>query len=269
MRGRFCLAALLTAVLIPTALTAQDNAQDSAQTPRFFVMHQEMAKPSMLRQYEEVNKEFIATVQKHHAHSPAFSFTTVAGDDHVYTYITPVRGFTDIESIYNGFAALAKAEGEARWGDLMRRGGDAMEYVRESILMEDPSLSYTPEKQRLKSEEEAYLHVKLFYLKPGYETEADDVARQIASLFRQKKVELGYRLFKVVLGPEMPLLIVVIGAKDPADYAMADKAHLEVLGAEGQALFQRVFAITRRVEQHGGWVRPDLSLAPVAANAKK
>jgi hypothetical protein len=111
--------------------------------------------------------------------------------------------------------------------------------------------------------------VMLFYLKPGYETEADDAARQIANLFRQKKVELGYRLFKVVLGPEMPLLIVVIGAKDPVDYATADKAHLEVLGAEGQALFQRVFAITRRFEQHGGWVRPDLSLAPVAANVKK
>jgi hypothetical protein len=265
MRGRFCLAALLIAVLIPTALTAQDT----AQAPSFFVMHQEMAKPSMLKQYEEVNKEFIATVQKHHAHSPAFSFTTVAGDDHVYTYITPIRGFTDIESIYNGFAALAKAEGEARWGDLMRRGGDAMEYVRESILMEDPSLSYTPEKPRFKPEEQAYLHVKLFYLKPGYETEADDAARQIANLFRQKKVELGYRLFKVVLGPEMPLLIVVIGAKDPVDYATTDKAHLEVLGAEGQALFQRVFAITRRFEQHGGWVRPDLSLAPVAANVKK
>jgi hypothetical protein len=187
----------------------------------------------------------------------------------VYTYITPIRSFTDIESIYNGFPALAKAEGEAKWGDLMRRGGDAMEYVRESILLEDPGLSYTPEKPRLKPEEQAYLHVKLFYLKPGYETEGDDLARQIADLFRQKKVELGYRLFKVVLGPEMPLLIVVIGAKDPADYATADKAHLEVLGAEGQALFQRVFAITRRFEQHGGWVRPDLSLAPVAANAKK
>jgi hypothetical protein len=258
MRGRFCLT-LLLAVLIPAAL--------AAQVPSFFVLHQEMAKPSMLKQYEEVNKEFIATVQKHHAHSPAFSFTTVAGDDYVYTYVTPIRSFTDLESIYNGFAALAKAEGEAKWGDLMRRGGDAMEYVRESIVMEDPGLSYTPEKPRLKPEEQAYLHVDLYYLKPGYEADADALAKEFAALYRQKRISDGYRLFKVVLGPEMPLLIVTVGAKDPVDYAAADKANRDLLGAEGQALFQRAFAFTRRFEQHGGWVRPDLSLEPAAASS--
>jgi len=258
MRGKLCLAVLLLA--LPTAL--------AAQAPRFFVMHQEIAKPSMLKQYEDTTKEFTAAVHRHHELSPAFSFTAVAGDDNLYTYVTPIKSMTDIESIYAGFGALAQAEG-AKWGDLMKRAGETMEYARESIVMEDPSLSYTPEKPRLKLEEQAYVHVKLFYLKPGYETEADDVARQLANLFRQKKVELGYRLFKVVLGPEMPLLIVVIGAKDPVDYATADKEHLEVLGDEGQALFQRVFALTRRFEQHGGWVRPDLSLAPVAASAKK
>ncbi len=120
MRGKFCLAALLLAalllaVLVPAAL--------AAQAPSFFVLHQEMAKPSMLKQYEEVNKELIATVQKHHAHSPAFSFTTVAGDDYVYTYVTPIRSFTDLESIYNGFAALAKARGRGQVGrpDAARR----------------------------------------------------------------------------------------------------------------------------------------------------
>jgi hypothetical protein len=260
MRGKFCLAAMLLAVLIPAVL--------AAQSPSFFVLHQEVAKPPMLKQYEETTKEFTAAVKRHHELSPAFSFTAIAGDDNLYTYVTPIRSMADLESIYKGFGALAQAEG-AKWGDLMKRAGETMEYARESIVMEDPSLSYTPEKPRLKPEEQAYLHVDLYYVKPGYEAEADAVAREFADLFRRKKMADGYRLFKVVLGPETPLLMVVVGAKDPADFAAADKANREALGAEGQALFQRAFAFTRRFEQHGGWVRPDLSLAPVATNAKK
>lgn len=260
MRGKFCLAALLLAGLIPTAL--------AAQAPSLFVLHQEVAKPSMLKQYEETTREFTAAVHRHHELSPAFSFTAVSGDDYLYTYVTPIKSMTDLESIYAGFGALAQAEG-AKWGDLMQRAGETMEYARESIVMEDPSLSYTPEKPRLKPEEQPYLHIDLYYLKPGHEADADILAKDFAALFRQKKVADGYRLFKVVMGPEMPLLMVVVGAKDPTDYAAADKADRETLGAEGQALFQRAFTITRRFEQHGGWVRPDLSLAPAAVNAKK
>ena len=61
MRGKFCLAALLIAVLIPAAVVSQD----SAQAPRFFVLHQEIAKPSMLKQYEDTTKEFTAAVHRH------------------------------------------------------------------------------------------------------------------------------------------------------------------------------------------------------------
>jgi len=263
MKGRLCLAILaaaaLFAVCVPAALVAQ-NAQDAA--PHFFVLHQEVAKPSMLKQYEDTTKEFTAAVTRHHELSPAFSFTAVSGEDYLYTYVTPIQSMTDLESIYGGFNALAQAEG-AKWADLMKRAGETMEYSRESIVMEDPSLSYAPEKPRLKPEEEAYLHVDLYYVKPGYEAEADAICREFANLSRRKKVADGYRLFKVVMGPEMPLLIVTVAAKDPADYAANDKANRELLGAEGQSLFQRAFAATRRFEQHGGWVRPDLSLAPV------
>ena len=267
MKGRVCLATLaLATLLVPAALVAQ-NVQNTA-APRFFVLHQEVAKPSMLKQYEDTTKELTAAVHRHHELSPAFSFTAISGDDNLYTYVTPIQSMTDLESINNGFGALAQAEG-AKWADLMKRAGETMEYSRESIVMEDPSLSYNPEKPRLQLEEQAYLHIDLYYLKPGYEADADALARDFAALYRQKKVADGYRLFKVVMGPEMPLLIVTAGAKDPVDYATADKTARETLGAEGQALFQRAFAITRRFEQHGGWVRPDLSLAPLAANAKK
>ncbi len=265
MRGRLF---FIGAALFFAALTAGPLAAQTAP-PKWYVMHQEFARPSMLKQYEDTSKEFIATVRQHHDASPVFSFVGVAGDDYVYTYVSPLRDFSDLAAIYEGFGKLAQTVGEAKWGDLMLRGGQPMESMRDSLLMEDPSLSYTPAQPRLKPEEEQYLHVDLYYVQPGREAEADAVAREIAELFRKKSSPDSYRLFKVVMGWDTPLLMVTIPAKSPEDYAARDVEGRKLLGAEGQALFQRAFALTRRFERHNGWIRPDLSLEPLKPTPAK
>lgn len=262
MRGRRSLAALafILAAFITGSLAA---AQQMAQ-PKWYVMHQEFARPSLLKQYEDTSKEFIAAVRQHHDAIPVFSFVGVAGDDYVYTYVTPISSFSDLGAIYSGFGKLAQAVGEAKWGDLMVRGGETMTSMRDSILMEDPSFSYTPAQPRLKPEEEQYLHVDLYYVQPGREAEADAVAKDFVELFRKKNVPDSYRLFKVVMGWDTPLIIVTTPAKSAADYAARDVEVRKMLGAEGQALFGRAFSLTRRFEMHGGSIRPDLSLEPFA-----
>src|SRR5262245_18214093 len=257
MRGRtsFAAAAAILAAFLTASLAAAQ--------PKWYVLHQEFARPPMMKQYEDSTKEFVSLVRQHHDASPVFSFTAVAGDDFVYTYVAPISSFSDLEKIYAGFDALAKAVGEAKWGDQMVRGGASSEFNRESLVMEDPSQEYALANPRLKPEEAKYLHVDLYYVQPGRETDADAVARDFAAQFRKKNLPDGYRLFKVVMGSEMPLIIVTTPAKDAADYAAIDAATRQALGAEGQALFQRAFSLTRRFESHNGWIRPDLSLEPL------
>ena len=261
MRGRkLCAAvAIAFAVLATGSLAA---AQETAP-PRLYVLHQEVARPGMMKQYEDSTKEFISLVRQHHDAIPMFDFIGIAGEDFVYTFVSQIDSFAELDKMYTGFNAVAKAVGDAKWGDLMMRGGAATEYIRESVLAEDPSLSYTPTPPRLKPEEEKYLHVDLYYVQPGRENEADAVAKDFAALFRKKNLPDSYRLFKVVMGPETPLIIVTTPAKDAADYAARDAAVRQALGAEGQALFQRAFGLTRRFESHNGWIRPDLSLEPM------
>lgn len=260
MRGRKIIAgiAMLGAVLMTASLAAAQTAQS-----KWFVMHQELARPSMLKQYEDTSKEFVATVRQHHDASPMFNFVGFAGDDYVYTYVTRISSFSDVEAIISGFGKLAQAVGEAKWGDLMVRSGQAMEWMRDSILMEDPSLSYMPAKPRLKPEEERYVHVDLYYVQPGREADADAVAKELAALYRKKNVTDSYRLFKVVMGWDTPLIIVITAAKSPADYEALVAQARQTIGAEGKALFDRAFSLTRRFEMHGGWVRPDLTLEPM------
>jgi hypothetical protein len=261
MRGQqtFAAAALLLTALVTGSPAAAQTAQ-----PKWYVMHQEFARPSMLKQYEDTSKEFIATVRQHHAASPAFNFVGFSGDDYVYTYVTQISSFNDVGAILSGFGTLAQAVGEAKWNDLMMRSGQPMESMRDSLLMEDPGFSYTPAQPRLKPAEQQYLHVDLYYVQPGREADADAVARDFAALYRSKNVSDGYQLFKVVMGWDTPLIIVTTPAKSPADYEARVAEIRQMLGAEGKALFERAFALTRRFEMHGAWVRPDLSLEPFA-----
>ena len=144
-------------------------------------------------------------------------------------------------------------------GTSIRRGSGLR--IRESVIATAPELSYAPATPRLKPEEMPYRHFDLYYLRPSTETDADAVAADFQKLFKAKAVPDGYTLYKVVMGPEMPLYVVTVGARDAADYHAQDAKMRATLGAEGAALFGRAFALTRKFETREGTFRPDLSLA--------
>jgi hypothetical protein len=251
-----------TAALLAAAATAPLAAQPMTQ-PRFWVVHREMARPSMIEQYEATTKEFLGHVQAHRDAIPGFSYTAFMADDMSYYFVAPIANFAAMDSIYGGFMALAGAVGEAKWMDLMQRGGATTDYVSESVVMEDPSLSYTPANPRLKEEEKRYFNYALYYVQPGRENDADALAKEFVALYTKKNVAEGYHLLKVAMGAEMPLYIAVTGAKDPVDWATQDMQVQQALGDEGKALFARAAGLSRRVEIRTAWVRPDLSLPPV------
>lgn len=235
----------------------------AADKPSFFVLHQELVPPAATASYEQCVKDFAALVTQHHDKSPDFSFQAFSGTDSVYSFVTPIEGFATIDSINSGFWALAEAAGP-KWADLMKKSVGTADYARESVLMEDPGLSYKPAAPRLKPEEARFFHFDLYYVQYGREAEALDLAKEFAALFQKKGMPDGYRFLQTVLGPEMPLLVVVSSARDAADFAAQDAKMRERLGEEGKRLFERAYSLCRRFDQKEAWIRPDLSLMPPA-----
>lgn len=246
------LPALLTA-LAPSAVLAQE------MKPQYVILHQELAQPSKVQEYEATTKEFVALVKKHKSLMPHFSFECIQGTDFTYTYLAPIKGMADMDAINAEFGALSQAAG-ATFADLTKRGGATIEYVKESVMVSAPELSYVPAQPRLKPEEMPYRHVDLYYLRPGTEPAADAVGAEFVKLFKAKAVTSGYTLFKSVIGSEMPLYAVSIRARDAADFQAEDAKLRTLLGPEGEALFARAFALTRRFESREGRLRPDLSV---------
>jgi len=67
---------------------------------------------------------------------------------------------------------------------------------------------------------------------------------------------------KLAFGHDAPLIVVSVGARDADDFAAQDARCARPLGAEGETLFARAFALTRKFDRRSGWLRPDLSMLP-------
>lgn len=262
MSSRHCRAfaiALSLSLLAAGAALAQPPA-----AVQYYVIHQEHAKPSKIEQYEATAKEFAALVQANHETMPTFSYVVSVGTDFTYTYVAPIANMAAMDAINAGFGALAAKVGE-QFTDLMRRASETVTGNSEMIAAYVPELSYTPAAPRLTPEEARYAKLDLYAVEPGREGDADALARDYVALFKAKGVTSGYQLYKVVMGPDLPALVVRIPAKDPADWYTANQKLQEQLGAEGQALAARAMAITRHFDSRETWRRPELDLPPMAA----
>jgi len=228
-----------------------------AATGQYFVLHQEIAKPAMVSEYEAAAKEFVALVTANKDKMPHFGFSCFMSPDFTYTYVAPVPNFGGIDAINGDFGALAQATG-AKFQDLMKRQGAATERISEMVIQEAPELSYAPAQPRLKPGMASYYHYGFYYLLPGREAEADAVAADYVKLFKAKGVTNRYTLYKAVMGPDMPLIIVAQGGIDNADFHTAEAKTAALLGKDAEPLEARALAVTRRYETREAVLRTDL-----------
>jgi hypothetical protein len=259
MSGGRSIASLCAALLAAAPVIAQAN-----DAPRLWWVHEERAKPSMVGAYEETTKEFVKMVGDHRAAMPTFAANAYQGDDFTYIFVSPVGTMAGAGALMGEFTALFQAAPQ-RAMDVMGRGGATMDSVADWIIEEHPELSYRPAAPRLKPEEVGFTRVDFYYLMPGREWEADALAKEFIALWKAKGITNGWRFYRAITGPDLPLLLVASDGKDAADFAAHDAKDLAAVGAEGQALFQKALAFTRRFEQRAATVRRDLSIPPPAA----
>lgn len=248
-------------VFCPLVLQAQNP--PAAPKPQLYVLHEEIAKPSMLAQYESTTQEFFKSLAQAKVDPATLTIRTYVSPDFHYYFLAPIDSFGGMDKIMTTFMTLSA---NAQFQDLMKRGGATMESVNESIIVRRPDLCYTPDNPRLKMEEHNYFKLQYYYLKPGTEMEAEQIARDYAALFKKKNIAEPFTIFMAVNGNDMPLLIASIPAKSAADWVAADERVNAALGADIRPLQARALNITRKFEVREVTTRPDLVYpAPAAA----
>ena len=249
--------------LLPAAVFAQPK-------PDLYVVHEEVVPPGMMMRYEAVTKEMLGTLAAKNVMNPNVAFTAFMTTDMHYLYVARLaNGLGGLDAMYNAWMSMPDTVGKEKWKDLETRGSATMSSYNEMVIMRRPDLSYEPATPRIKLEEHAYYHWQFYYLQPGKESEAEQICRDYAALFKSKNVPDGFTIFMAMMGQDLPLLVAAIPAKSPADFAATDERNTALLGNDLRALQARALGITRRFETREGWYRPDLSYpSPVKAAAK-
>lgn len=256
---------VLTLVALPLfSAFAQD-----APKSRMFLIHEEIAKPAMLGQYETVTKELVSSLAEKKADTSAFGVTTYMTTDFHYLYVLPLENWGKMEGIQKSWMALGDVIGKAKAADIMRRGNGSMSSYSEFVALYRPDLSYMPATPRLKQSEGSYVRWSFYYLDPEHAEESEQIARDYSALFKAKNIPDGFNIYQVISGNDLPLLVVSVHGKSAADLAQAEEKNNATLGKDVFPLAARAMGITRRYETKDGMYRPDLSYPNPMAGASK
>ena len=252
---RLSLAAL--AVLVSLAAFAVEPPKQ-----QLYILHEEVVNPSMIAQYEGATKDLIGAFGEKKMTSPSFGVNTYMSADMHYMYMTPLANWAQLDTISKDWMGASEVIGKDRWADIQKRGNGAMLSYDEVVVARRDDLSYRPENPRLPETSEPFARLDYYYLRPGTEEQAEQVAKDFVALFKEKKIPDGFMIYMAQSGHDLPLLVAVIPAKSAADFAAADEKNTAALGDALRALQGRALSLTRRLERKDVWFRPDLSYMP-------
>jgi hypothetical protein len=251
---------LSLALLVTLASLAASAAEPPKQ--QLYTLYEEVANPAMVSQYEGATKDLVAAFTEKKANAASFSVNTYMSNDMHYMYLTPISNWAQLDTINKDWMGAGDMVGKDRWADIEKRANAAMLSYDSVIVSRRDDLSYRPENPRVPAEGAPYARLQYYYLRPGTEAQAEQVAKDYVALFKEKKIADGFTIYFAESGHDLPLLVAVIPAKSPADFATSDEKTTTTLGEALRTLQGRALALTRRLETKDVWFRPDLSYLP-------
>lgn len=260
------LSLLLVLVLGFTARVA--SAQSGRNASWWVVL--DVVIDSKFDQYLDARKEIVALLHKDRISSSQFAVVAMQTDEAAcVAYSSPtVEGTT---TTTNGYSDPAEAfpDWEALFGglgpdyvDAWHRMRDATRTTSQYLIRYRPDLSYTPGNERLTAEEQGYLRAQQYFMPPSSQTAFEEVLADRKALYRENALENGFRVFEVVVGPEVPGFMVAYGGRTKADLDAALANDRLILGAAGEALENRARLLASKILTHPQRLRLDLSYFP-------
>ena len=236
----------------------------TAQKPDFYWIHEEVAKPGMIAQYESAVLDILGTLTAQKADPKTFGMNVYMTADAHYFYVVPIPGYSYLETFWQTFTAVGEAGGKAKWADIQTRGNSATISTNEMVAIRRHDLEYAPASPRLKPDEVNFVHLLYFYPEAAHTDDLEQVGRDYAAFFKSKNVGDPFRVYQVVTGADLPLYIVAIPAKSASDYYSEDEKTNTALGADLRPLQARSLANLRKFETKDVMFRADMSYPPPA-----
>jgi hypothetical protein len=249
---------ILALALFTTALAAQPPA---AVAQEGYYVYREHVKPSMTTEYEAVTSEMLDAMAA--AGIDDIEFATISGPEIGYVFAIPVDGVQGVADFFTGWeTSMSKIDAD-RMASLEARSSKAVEYAETSLIVLRPDLSYLPESTQI-SADQPFRKYHWVYVTAGMESVFEEVARDYVAMWSENELDYGWRIYQAVMGPELPMFLVVENATSEAEYVGITAEIQKKMASQTQKLGEKMQQATRKLEINEGWVRPELSYPPMA-----
>ncbi len=242
----------LLALLIIFVGSMTTLAQD--EEVRYFAVLEDQVKPAMISAYESSLMDLNELMQEKGIESyigPVLSLSETAAYLKIFP---PVKNYCGIEKIISQTSDIAKID--KKLDDKIQV---SKEYQKWLIVRQRPDLSYHPEDVTSDLEENSYYHFTYFWGFNDQKTALEDSCKEWVELYKQNEIQNGYIVFEAVMGEELPLLIFMYTAKNPADFYQIRNEISQKLGFSEVKLMEKSMKVCRKYEVKSGLLRPYLS----------
>ena len=229
-------------------------AQNGSTTQAFWI-HEDQVKPSMLKEYEAVTKDFIKACKKHNLKDA--DWTTARIDGGTYLTIAPINSMADYDK--NPMAPLAEKMGEENFRAIFSRFDKCYDTHRNYMVHLINDMSYMPNGLTTNTEGEDYRKWHFFHVTPQNVANLRNKMKEIKSLYETKGAKEHFRIYRNGFGSTGDYYLVVISAKDAQSYAKTSEETDKLLGEEGEKLFNDLMQYVHKYESKTGRMRPDLA----------
>ncbi|MBO2543661.1 hypothetical protein ACWBC2_05340 [Salegentibacter agarivorans] len=244
--------ALFVAIVL---LNTNELLAQNGSTTQAFWIHEDQVKPSMLKEYEAVTKDFIKACKKHNLKDA--DWTTARIDGGTYLTIAPINSMADFDK--NPMAPLAEKMGEENFRAIFSRFDKCYDTHRNYMVHLINDMSYMPNGLTTNTEGEDYRKWHFFHVTPQNVANLRNKMKEIQSLYETKGAKQYFRIYRNGFGSTGDYYLVVISAKDAQSYAKTSEETDKLLGEEGEKLFNDLMQYVHKYESKTGRMRPDLA----------
>jgi len=253
MKGRFSVVLLGLVFCLCVLATL---AQGVEGKPTLYFAQEFVVKPDKVDDFEIILKETASLYAKHNL---SYSYYVYSMDNYHYVAIFPINNYGDVDSMYSAFYEVFDKVGGEKIQAMHKRHGDAIEYQKSYFLRYSPGLSYSSKNPRFKPEEANFMFMPNLYVKPGKESEFEEICKEWVSLDTSVNRADSYDMFVGDIGTEMPFYFWVARAKSAADFYRQQEVYGAKAGQKFMDLWNKTLALCRKYDEKTGLFRPDLS----------
>ncbi|RZJ66002.1 MAG: hypothetical protein EOO50_11355 [Flavobacterium sp.] len=239
---------LLAAFLL--LLPAKSNAQN-----QLVWVHDDHVKPAMQEQYTKLAKELADACKQYNIQNTDWIMIRLSNG--VYRYVSTIPNLAALD--VNPFKALGEKMGKEKLATLFENMDKCYDKHNSFINSNVKELTYMPDGYSINTPGLNFRKHHYFYVTPSTSDAVAEKMKAVHALYVKNKAKEYFQIYHSSLGCEEEYYLVVVSAKDEADYQKTSDETEKLLGDEGAKAMDALFKATTRYEVTSGYAKQDLS----------